>query len=103
MDVLKDKQYTKYNYISRYATFPFYYNTEDKKYVYGITSYLNDSITYVAYTVKAGDTLEQLANYHYGRPDYYWVIADYNKITDPFAELKGTIRIPNLNSITFKK
>ena len=106
MDVLKDKHTIEYNYISRYSIFPVYYNKVDKKYVYGITNHLRDSVAYVEYKIQQGDTLDSLANYHYGRPDYYWVIADFNKIQDPFIDLfenYESIRIPNLNSISFKK
>ena len=34
MDVLVNKSKRFYDYTSRYATFPYYYHTEDKKYVY---------------------------------------------------------------------
>lgn len=105
-NVLKDKKTLKYNYLSRYSTFSIYYNTLDEKYIYGITSYLNDSIAYVEYKVKQGDTLDSLANYYYGRPDFYWVIADFNKILDPLEELFGnydTLKLPSLSDITFKK
>lgn len=106
MDVLKDKSTKDYNHLSRYSVFPYYYNTTDKKYIYGITSWLNDSVDYVECKIKQGDTLDSLSEYYYGRPDFFWVIADYNRILDCFTELFNkfeTIKIPNINSITFKR
>ena len=104
MDVLKDKQTKEYTYISRYASFPFYYNTKDNKYIYGITSQLNDNITYVEHKIKQWDTLDSLAFYYYGRPDLYWVIADFNRIQDPFINLYGkykALKIPQLTNVSY--
>lgn len=106
MDVLKDKEYISYPYISRYASFPTYYNSMDRKYVYGLTSHLRESGAYLEYQVKQGDTLESISQKSYGRPDYYWVIADYNRITDPFIDLFEnyvSIRVPNISGIVFSK
>ena len=105
MDVLKDKQFKTYINLSRYTSFPFYYNTEDNKYVYGLTSYLNKEISFVSHTVINTDTLESLALKYYGRPDYYWVIADFNNILDPFIKLidhYSTLKIPTLSSIKYE-
>ena len=104
-DVLKDKQMIQYDYISRYASFPIYYNTEDNKYVYGITSQLNQNVPYVEVKVHQGDNLDNLAEYYYGRPDYYWIIADFNRIQDPLIELYGkyeTLKVPVLSNIVFE-
>lgn len=107
MDVLIDKQYKSYNYISRYSTFPFYYNTLDDKYIYGILSQLTqDNVQYVLHYLVMTDTLESLADYYYGRPDLYWVIAMYNNIQDSFIDLKekyDELKIPTLTNITFNK
>lgn len=105
MDVLKDKQSKTYSYISRYSAFPFFYNTKDTKYIYGITSQLNTNISYVAHKVNQADTLESLALKYYGRPDYYWIIADFNRIQDPFIKLIDrytVINIPSLSNISFE-
>lgn len=105
MECLTQKSYKSYDYISRYQPFPYYYHTLDKKYIYGITAQLNRSNTYVEVNVSQFDTLDSLANYYYGRPDYYWVIADFNSIQDPFIQLWGnykTIKIPTLGNISFK-
>ena len=105
MDVLKDKQSKTYPYISRYSAFPFYYNTLDNKYIYGVTGQLDTNITYVAHKVIQTDTLESLALNYYGRPDYYWVIADFNRIQDPFIKLTDKfdiIKIPTLSNISYE-
>lgn len=105
MDVLKDKQYRNYSYLSRYSSFPFYYNTEDKKYIYGTTSQLNQDITYILYKVKANDTLDSIALDYYNNPTFFWIIADFNQIQDPFIQLiEGTeIKIPTLSEISFEQ
>ena len=105
MDVLRDKQGKQYSYISRYSGFPFYYNTEDDKYIYGITSQLELTTTYVAHKVVQSDTLDSLALKYYGRPDYFWVIADFNRIQDPFIKLIDhfeVINIPTLSNISYE-
>ncbi|MBO7078478.1 MAG: hypothetical protein J6W64_01550 [Bacilli bacterium] len=38
MDVLKNKQFKSFDYICRYTDIPFYYNTKDGRYVYGLGS-----------------------------------------------------------------
>lgn len=106
MDVLKNKQFRKYDYISRYATFPLYYNTNDEKYIYGITSQLNSETVYVAHNVVQTDTLDSLAFKYYGRPDLYWIIADFNRIQDPFISLFDyfkVIRVPSLSTLSFEE
>ena len=71
MDILIDKQYKSYDYISRYTSFPFYYNTEDKKYIYGTTSHLSGDVPYVIYKVKPYDTLDSIALQYYNNPTLY--------------------------------
>ena len=106
MDVLKDKQYKQYDYISRYQIFPYYYHKIDKKYLYGVTDHLiTEGVSYTLYTIEQGDTLFSIALKNYGRPDYYWVLADFNRIQDPDTQLWGnlkTIKIPSISSITYK-
>lgn len=105
MDILKNKQYRQYDYISRYSTFPLYYNTVDEKYIYGITSHLSEQSQYVAHKVVATDTLDSLAFKYYGRPDLYWIIADFNRIQDPFITLidkVSVIKIPSLSTLSFE-
>ena len=104
MDVLKDEQKREYDYISRYASFPFYYNTQDDKYIYGTTSQLSTGVAFVEHKVRQWDTLDSIAFYYYGRPDLYWVVADFNRIQDPFEPLFGkhqSLKVPQLSNISF--
>lgn len=105
MDVLKNKNSKSYEYISRYASFPYYYHTLDKKHIYGLTSQLSDTTSYVLVDVSMDTTLEGLAFKYYGRPDYYWIIADFNRIQNPFIRLSDyfyKIKIPAIASIEFE-
>ena len=71
MDILKNKQYEQFDYLSRYSSVPYYYNTEDKKYIYGIGQQLDKNTSYVAHKVKPTDTLDYLALKYYNNPTYY--------------------------------
>lgn len=104
MDVLKDKNSTTKNYISRYSNFPFYYHSLDNKHVQGLSAQLSTDTPYVVVPVTQDTTLEFLANKYYGRPDYWWIIADFNQIQDPFVPLMPrfiNIKIPSIGSIRF--
>lgn len=106
MDVLKDERRTQYDYISRYASFPEYYNTLDGKWVTGITAQMLKDISFVSYKVEQYDTLDNLALKFYGRPDYYWIIADFNNINDPFIDITEkfkTLKIPTISAVSFKE
>ena len=106
MDVLKDAEKRTYDYISRYTPFNFYYHTKDDKYIYGMTNQLSDDVIYVEHKVIQRDTLDSLADYYYGRPDYYWIIADFNKIQDPLIVLWEnfeTIKIPSITTVSYKE
>lgn len=106
MNILKNKSYRTYDYTSRYSTYPYYYNTLDKKYIYGITGQLSDETEYTLHYVTDRDTLDSLALYYYGRPDLYWIIADFNRIQDPYINLFETynyIYIPSLSGVKYKK
>ena len=105
MDCLKDKSYKQYSYISRYKRFPYYYNTLDRKYIDGITSQLAKDTISVLQKVKQNDTLDSLSLQYYGRPDYWWIIADFNDIQDPYVKLFGrydTLKVPSLTSISYE-
>ena len=104
MDVLKDKQLRAYDKLSRYATFPFYYNTLDNKYIYGTTNHLDISTNYKLYKIQKGDTFDSISLTHYNDPTYYWVICDFNRIQDPFATLipGKYIKVPVISTIEFK-
>lgn len=102
---ITDKSYKEYDYISRYSTFPYYYNPEDGKYMQGMTGQLNDKSTYVLYKVKQNDTLDTIALDMYSNSTYFWVIADFNRIRDPFKRLGvgSLLKIPTLSNIKFKE
>lgn len=104
MEALTKKTYKDYERASRYSVFPYYYNRLDDKYIYGITAHLKDSeTTFVNHKVTPGDTLDTLALYYYNNPTYYWVIADFNRIQDPYKDLnEGTIlKIPTFSNIQY--
>jgi len=105
MDVLKDKQLRAYNRLSRYANFPFYYNTLDNKYMYGTTNHLKNNTAYQLYRIKKNDTIDSIALDCYNDPTYYWVICDFNRIQDPFKELRvgSYIKLPILSLIDYKE
>ena len=105
MEVLIDKSYKKYNGVSRYQNVPYYYNTEDNKYVYGTTTHLRDNTAYTIHIVQQNDTLDTLALAYYNNPTYYWVIADFNRICDPFEKLEvgKRVKIPSFSAIEFQQ
>ena len=103
MDKLINKTYKQCDYISRYQAFPTYFNTADDKYIYGTTAQLRQDISYVLHKVELNDTLDKIALKYYMNATLYWVIADYNKIQDPYEELDvgSYIKVPSLGSISF--
>lgn len=103
MDILTNKQYKTYNKVSRYSPFPIFYNTMDGTYQGSITDYLLDTTTFIKHLVNESDTLDTLALYYYGNPTYFWVIADFNRIQDPFEKLKvgEFIKVPTFSDIQF--
>lgn len=103
-DILQQKSYRTYDYLSRYSNFPYYYNTLDKKYVYGTTTQLHTDTPFVLYKVIPGDTYDSIALEFYNTPLYYWMICDFNQIQDPLdPPIPGTrLKVPTLSSITYK-
>ena len=104
MDRNTNKSWKNYDYVSRYTKFPYYYQELDGKYFYGITDHLNKNITYLIHKVKDYDTLDFLALNYYGRPDFYWIIADFNNIKDPLENISKkykTLKIPTLTNIYY--
>lgn len=105
MDLLKNKQKKTYDYISRYGSFPYYYHTIDQKFIYGLSSQLNTNTTFVLHNVTQQDSLDSLSYKYYGRPDLYWIIADFNRIQDPYVNLWNrykTLKIPSISNIEYK-
>lgn len=103
MEELKDKAYRTYDYISRYAPFPYFYNVVDDKYIYGMTANLEKTDSYILHNVRNGETFDSIALQYYNNPTLYWVICDFNGVRDPFLELfEGMlIKVPSLGTITW--
>lgn len=104
MNVAKNKKYEAYDYICRYTNTPYYYNTVDEREFYGIGSNLSKDTAWVVHRIAAEDSLDYLALKYYNNPTYWWVIAYFNDIQDPFIDLYGNmsmIKIPAISSIKF--
>ena len=103
MDKLTNKAYRQYDYISRYTSFPYFYDTEEDKYIYGTTAYIKSETPYVIHKAELRDTYDSIALKYYNNPTLYWVICDFNRIQDPFSEIEiGTlIKIPTISNISF--
>lgn len=105
MDVLRDKKRrADYDALSRYEIFSYYFHSLDEKFIYGITNHLSQDIEFVLHTITEKDTLDNLSLKYYGRPDYFWIIADFNNIKDPFKPLFKAFRevkIPNMGQLSF--
>ena len=86
-NVLTNKTIQAYNFSSRYNTVPYYYHLEDGKWVRGLPKKVAGSAEYSIHELKQTDSLDKLAFHYYGRPDLYWIIADFNGIKDPFIDL----------------
>lgn len=53
--------------------------------------------TYHTVTINEKNRLDIIANYYYGTPRYWWVVAIANYILDPFdVEVGSVLRIPPL-------
>lgn len=104
-DVLTDKQFKAYHKISRYSGIPYYFNAVDKRYQYGTGTNLRTDTPFKIHKVVEGDTLDTLALYYYNNPTYFWIIADYNRIQDPYMTLTvgSQIKIPTFSAIEFEE
>ena len=104
MDTLKNKMYENFNYLSRYTNTPYYYDTLQDREVYGIGTNLKSTTEFVTHEIKSNDTLNSLALKYYNNPTFWWIIAYFNNIQDPFVPLRNkyrTIKIPSISSIEF--
>jgi nucleoid-associated protein YgaU len=105
MEKLTNKRYNNFEYASRYTHVPYFYDPEAQSDIYGIGAQMSDKTAFVSHTVKPEDTLDSLALTYYNNPTYWWVIAYFNRITDPFVQLSlkfSIIKIPSISSIVFK-
>ena len=103
-DVLSKKTYKNFGNLSRYSNSPYYYNSVDNKYVYGFSKRINPNTAYTVHTVKRGESIDSIALYYYNNPTYFWIICDFNRVLDPFAEpVEGTtLYIPIISDIEFE-
>lgn len=70
MDILTNKVYNYFEYFSRYADVPSYFNTVDKRDICGIGLQLSKDTTYVLHKVTPTDNLDYLALKYYNNPTY---------------------------------
>lgn len=105
MDTFKNKRYFDFNYTCRYTGVPYYYDTVKGEDVFGIGKQMRKDTAWVAHKVRPDDSLDSLALKYYNDPTYWWIIAYFNDIIDPFKTLKDkfdVIKIPSISSIEFK-
>ncbi len=98
------KNYKNYDYISRYESFPYYYDSASNRYYYGLTANLKADTSYALYEVKAGDSYDSIASDYYGSALYYWIICSFNDIFDSLKqpEVGTVLRLPALNEVRFE-
>ena len=104
MDTLKNKTYASFDYLSRYTNTPYYYDTLKDRQIFGIGTNLKTTTEFVTHKVRTNDTLNSLALKYYNNPTFWWVIAYFNNIQDPFKPLINkytTLKIPSIASIEF--
>lgn len=105
MEKLTNKRAYTFEYNSRYSGVPYYYDTERHRDIFAIGKQISFDTPYVTHVVKASDTLDKLALHYYSNPSYWWAIAYFNKINDPFIDLAisyKTLKIPTITSIIFE-
>lgn len=105
MEKLTNKRAYTYDYNSRYSGIAYFYDTKKNRDVYAIGKQINFNTLYVTHKVAASDTLDKLALHYYSNPSYWWAIAYFNKINDPFIDLAlkyTTLKIPTITSIIFE-
>ena len=105
MNKLTNKQSNTFDYISRYSGIPFYLDTATGREVMGICKQVNFDTPYTLHKLSTDDTLDSLALTYYNNPTYWWAIAFFNKINDPFINLTekySVVKIPSISSIVFE-
>lgn len=105
MEKLTNKRAETFDYISRYAGVPYFYDTVHRRDIYGIGQQIRPDTAYFTHILQTGDTLDSLALTYYNNPTFWWAIAYFNKINDPFINLRqnfNALRIPELSNIIFE-
>lgn len=102
--MLTDKQRKTYMYFSRYQYTDIYYDTDDDKYLMGVGQWLDGDTPYIEYKVAKNDTYDSIALEMYNNPTYWWVIADFNRVLDPFINPKegSVLKIPIFSNLEFE-
>ena len=106
MDTLKNKMYASFDYLSRYTNTPYYYDTLEDRQIFGIGTGLKTNTEFVTHKVASNDTLNSLSLKYYNNPTFWWIIAYFNNIQDPFKPLRAkyeTLKIPSISSVEFGK
>lgn len=104
MDTLKNKMYANFDYLSRYTNTPYYYDMLSNREISGIGTNISTDTEFVTHKIKSNDTLNSLSLKYYNNPTFWWVIAYFNNIQDPFKPLRDkykTLKIPSISSIEF--
>jgi nucleoid-associated protein YgaU len=105
MDRLINKRSHTFDYISRYSGVNIYYDPDSNRDIMSIGKQIRFDTAYTIHKVSTGDTLDKLALTYYNNPTYWWAIAYFNKISDPFINLPAkykVIKIPTISSIIFE-
>ena len=105
MESLTNKCSDVYEYLSRYNGIPYYFDTKNNRDVMGICKQIDFTTSYVTHKIEAKDTLDSLSLKYYNNPTFWWAIAAFNKINDPFIKLSTKftlLKIPNISGIKFK-
>lgn len=105
MQKLTNEQANTFDYLSRYTGVSYFFDTQKNREVYGIGSQISFDTPYILHKVGVADNLDKLALKYYNNPSYWWVIAYFNKINDPFINISltyTTLKIPTISSIVFK-
>lgn len=99
-----NKSFKNYDYLSRYASVPYYYSVMDDKYFLGEKSNLDDTTSYIIHKVTRGETLDSISLDYYNTPVRWWIIADFNHMHDCFEDLKEgmDLKIPSIGELVFK-
>lgn len=103
-DTFKEKQYRIASKLSRYSNVPSYNSTLDGCWFNGTYSGIAKGTLSRPHTVKYGDTLDSLSLYYYNNPTYFWLIADFNNIIDPYKDLVPgeVLNIPTFSFVEFR-
>jgi hypothetical protein len=105
MEKLTNKRSNVFDYNSRYSGVDYFLDTKTGRDTMGIGKQIKFDTPFFMHTLKQEDTLDSLALTYYNNPTYWWVIAYFNKISDPFIKLSlkyTTLKIPTISSIVFE-